>query len=95
MRMLTNRQALLTRQSYGKEVTPEREVVWQYDAPEAADIHTGPPIRLDKVMIVRNGLPPKLTIIEKNLEPWKWRTRCRPRARPVPRGCIRKSGAGG
>jgi hypothetical protein len=52
-------------------VTPEREVVWQYDAPEAADIHTGQPIRLDKVMIVRNGLPPKLTIIEKNLELWK------------------------
>jgi hypothetical protein len=63
--MLTNGHVLFTRQNYVEEVTPEREVVWHYDAPEGTEIHTCQPIGLDKVMIVRNGLPPKLMIINK------------------------------
>jgi hypothetical protein len=63
--MLTNGHVLFTRQNYVEEVTPEREVVWHYDAPEGTEIHTCQPIGLDKVMIMRNGLPPKLMIINK------------------------------
>jgi len=63
--MLTNGHILFTRQNYVEEVTPKREVVWHYDAPEGTEIHTCQPIGLDKVMLVRNGLPPKLMIIDK------------------------------
>ena len=63
--LLTNGHVLFTRQNYVEEVTPAREVVWHYDAPEGTEIHTCQPIGLDKVMIVRNGLPPKLMIINK------------------------------
>jgi outer membrane protein assembly factor BamB len=63
--MLTNGHVLFSRMSYVEEVTPEKEVVWHYDAPPGTEVHTCQPIGLDKVMIVQNGLPPKLMIINK------------------------------
>ena len=63
--MLTNGHVLFTRQNYVEEVTPQRDVVWHYDAPAGTEIHTCQPIGLDKVMMVQNGLPPKLIIIDK------------------------------
>jgi hypothetical protein len=63
--MMTNGHILFSRMSYVEEVTPQREVVWHYDAPAGTEIHTCQPIGLDKVMIVRNGLPPMLMIINK------------------------------
>jgi hypothetical protein len=63
--MMTNGHILFSRMSYVEEVTPQREVVWHYDAPPGTEIHTCQPVGLDKVMIVRNGLPPKLMIIDK------------------------------
>ena len=63
--LLSNGHVLFSRQNYIEEVTPQREVVWHYGAAPGTEIHTCQPIGLDKVMIVRNGLPPKLMIIEK------------------------------
>jgi hypothetical protein len=63
--MMTNGHVLFSRQGYAEEVTPQREVVWHYDAPAGTEIHTCQPIGLDKVMIVRNGLPPMLMIVNK------------------------------
>jgi hypothetical protein len=63
--MLTNGHVLFSRMSYVEEVTPDRQIVWHYDTPAGTEIHTCQPIGLDKVMIVRNGLPPKLMIINK------------------------------
>jgi len=53
---------------YAEEITPDKKVVWKYDCNKApganhTEIHTCQPIGLDKVMIVVNGLPPKLMII--------------------------------
>jgi hypothetical protein len=63
--MLTNGHILFTRQLQVEEVTPQKEVVWHYDAPAGTEIHTCQPIGLDKVLLVQNGLPPKLMLIDK------------------------------
>jgi hypothetical protein len=63
--MLSNGNVLFSRMSYAEEVTPEKKVVWHLDAPKGTEIHTVQPIGLDKVMLVENGLPPRLLIIDK------------------------------
>ncbi len=61
--MLSNGNVLFTRMQYVAEVTPDKQVVWRYDAPAGTEIHTAQPIGLDKVMFVLNGLPPKLMVV--------------------------------
>ncbi len=63
--MLSNGNILFSRQSYVAEVTPRKEIVWRYDAPAGTEVHTCQPVGLDKVMLVRNGLPPKLIVLNK------------------------------
>ena len=66
--MLSNGNILFSRMEYAAEITPEKKVVWRYDCKKTSgtnhtEIHTCQPIGLDKVMIVVNGLPPTLKII--------------------------------
>ncbi|MEO8561563.1 MAG: hypothetical protein ABI601_05780 [bacterium] len=61
--MLSNGNVLFTRMQYVAEVTPEKQVVWRFDAPKGTEIHTAQPIGLDKVMFVMNGLPPRLMVV--------------------------------
>jgi hypothetical protein len=61
--MLSNGNILFTRMQYVAEVTPKKDVVWRYDAPEGTEIHACQPIGLDRVLFVRNGLPPKLMVV--------------------------------
>ena len=61
--MLSNGNILFTRMQYIAEVTPNKEVVWRYDAPEGTEIHACQPIGLDKVLFIQNGLPPKLMVV--------------------------------
>jgi hypothetical protein len=63
--MMTNGHVLYTRQNYVEEVTPRKEVVWHYDAPAGTEIHSCQPVGLDQVLLVQNGLPPKLMIFNK------------------------------
>jgi outer membrane protein assembly factor BamB len=63
--MLSNGHILFTTQYHVYEVTPRKEIVWHYDAPEGTEIHTCQPIGIDKVMFVQNGLPPKLIVMNK------------------------------
>jgi hypothetical protein len=63
--MLTNGNILFTRQLQVQEVNPRKEIVWRYDAPPGTEVHSAQPIDLDKVLIVQNGLPPKLLILDK------------------------------
>ena len=63
--MMTNGHVLYARQSYVEEITPRKEVVWHHDAPPGTEIHSAKPIGLDKVLIVRNGLPPRAMIFDK------------------------------
>lgn len=62
--LLSNGNVLFTRMQYIAEVTPNKKVVWRYDAPEGTEIHAGQPIGLDKVMFILNGLPPKLMVVD-------------------------------
>lgn len=61
--MLSNGNILFTRMQYIAEITPDKKVVWRYDAPEGTEIHTCQPIGQDKVLFILNGLPPKLMVI--------------------------------
>jgi hypothetical protein len=66
--MLSNGNILFSRMEYVAEITPDKKVVWRYDCSvpggtNHTEIHTCQPIGLDKVMIVVNGLPPMLKII--------------------------------
>jgi hypothetical protein len=66
--MLSNGNILFSRMEYAAEITPDKKVVWRYDCSKPGgtnhtEIHTCQPIGLDRVMIVVNGLPPKLKII--------------------------------
>jgi hypothetical protein len=61
--MLSNGNILFSRMQYVAEVTPEKKVVWRYDAPAGTEIHTCQPIGLNKVLFVENGLPPKLKVV--------------------------------
>ena len=61
--MLSNGNVLFTRMQYIAEVTPEKKVVWRYDAPAGTEIHACQPIGRDKVLFVLNGLPPKLMVV--------------------------------
>jgi hypothetical protein len=50
---------------YAAEVTPQKKEVWHLDAPKGMEIHTVQPIGLDKVLLMENGLPAKLLIVNK------------------------------
>jgi hypothetical protein len=49
--------------AYAEEITPQKRVVWHLDAPKGTEIHTVQPIGLDRVLLVENGLPPRLKVI--------------------------------
>jgi hypothetical protein len=66
--MLSNGNILFSRMEYAEEITPDKKVVWRYDCSvphgtNHTEIHICQPIGLDKVMVVVNGLPPHLKII--------------------------------
>ena len=63
--MLSNGHIICTKQSDCYEVTPQKEIVWSYHSPTNTQIHACQPIGLDKVMVVQNGLPPHMIILNK------------------------------
>jgi hypothetical protein len=63
--LLSNGHVLYARQNYVEEVTPQKKVAWHLDAPAGTEIHSAQPIGLDRVLFVRNGLPPKLIVVNK------------------------------
>ena len=63
--LLTNGHILYTRQNFIEEITPQKKIVWHYDAPVGTEIHTAQPVGLDKVLFIKNGLPPRLIVLNK------------------------------
>jgi hypothetical protein len=61
--MLSNGNILFTRMQYIAEITPEKKVIWRYDAPSGTEIHACQPIGKDKVLFILNGLPPRLMVV--------------------------------
>jgi hypothetical protein len=66
--MLSNGNILFSRMQYVAIITPDKKVVWRYDAhnttnvAEHTEIHGCQPIGNDKVLFVENGVPPKLKL---------------------------------
>lgn len=63
--MLANGNILFSRKVGASEITPDKKIVWNYEAPPKAEIHTTQPIGKDRVMIMQNGNPAKIMIINK------------------------------
>jgi hypothetical protein len=61
--LLSNGNILFSRMAYAEEITPQKRVVWHLDAPKGTEIHTLQPIGPDRVLLVENGLPPRLMVI--------------------------------
>ena len=62
---LSNGHIIFSRRLSASEVTPDKKIVWHYDAPPKTEIHTAQPIGLDRVLIMQNGDPAKLLLIKK------------------------------
>ncbi len=52
-----------TRMQYIAEITPDKKVVWRYDAPKGTEIHACQPIDKERVLFIINGIPPRLMVI--------------------------------
>jgi outer membrane protein assembly factor BamB len=47
------------------EISADRRVVWNYDAPTNTEIHTAQPIGTNRVWFIENGNPAKLVVMNK------------------------------
>jgi alpha-glucosidase len=63
--LLPNGNIVFSRKSGASEITPDKQIVWNYEAPKGTEIHTSQPIGTDRVLIMQNGNPAKAMIIEK------------------------------
>ncbi len=63
--LMSNGHIILTKMFACYEVTPDKRIVWTYQCPPGTQIHTCQPIGLDQVMVVQNGLPPHMIILNK------------------------------
>ena len=61
--MLSNGNILFTRMQYIAEITPEKKVVWRFDAPKGTEIHACQPIDGERVLFMINGIPPRLMVV--------------------------------
>ena len=61
--LLSNGNVVFARKTGAGVVTPDKKLLWNYDAPKGCEVHVCQPIGLDHVMIVQNGLPARLMII--------------------------------
>lgn len=63
--MLSNGNIVFSRQFGASEITPDKKIVWNYDGPPGTEIHTAWPIDADRVLVMQNGNPAKLLVINK------------------------------
>ncbi len=61
-----NGHILFARQFGITEITLDKKVVWNFDAPPNTEIHTAKPVGTNSVMFIENATPPKLIVINKN-----------------------------
>lgn len=69
--MLSNGNVLLAHQFAVKLVSPERKVLWNYEAPPGTEIHTAMPVGLDHVLFVQNGAPALVKVVNVRTEKTK------------------------
>jgi hypothetical protein len=64
--MLSNGHIVFSRKTGASEITLDKKIVWNYEAPQGTEIHTAQPIGLDRVLIMQNGDPARAMVIEKS-----------------------------
>jgi hypothetical protein len=62
--MRSNGNVVFCRKTGASEVTPDKKIVWDIAAPAGAEIHSVQPIGLDRVLVMQNGNPAKLMLID-------------------------------
>ena len=60
---LSNGNIVFTRRFGAGEVTPDKKLIWSYDSPAGTEVHSIQPIGKHKVLIMQNGNPAKLLLI--------------------------------
>ncbi len=61
--MLSNGNVLFAYMSGAMLVAPDKRILWRYDAPAGYEVHVAQPIGTEKVMIVQNGDPATMKLI--------------------------------
>jgi hypothetical protein len=61
--MLSNGNIVFCRKIGASEITPDKKIIWNMDAPKGTEIHSIQPIGLDRVLVTQNGNPAKLMLI--------------------------------
>ena len=61
--MLSNGNIVFCRKVGASEITPDKKIIWDMVAPKDTEIHSIQPIGLDRVLLVVNGKPAKLMLI--------------------------------
>jgi hypothetical protein len=61
--LLSNGNIVFCRKVGASEVTPDKKIIWNIDAPKGTEIHSVQPIGLDRVLVTQNGNPAKLKLI--------------------------------
>jgi hypothetical protein len=60
---LSNGNILFSRRFGASIVTPDKKIIWSYDAAPGTEIHSVQAIGLDRVLLVQNGDPAKLLLV--------------------------------
>ena len=63
--LLSNGNVLFAHQHGVTEITADKKVVWNYDAPTNTETHTAQPIGKDRVWFIQNGNPAKFMLVNK------------------------------
>ena len=61
--MLSNGNILFAHQYGVAEISPEKKVLWNYDAPPGHEVHTALPIGKDRVLFIQNGDPAVVRVV--------------------------------
>ena len=61
---LSNGNIVFSRRFGAGEVTPDKRLIWSYDAPVGTEVHSVQPIGKHRVLLMQNGNPAKLLLID-------------------------------
>jgi len=61
--LLSNGNVVFARKTGASVINSDKKILWNYDAPKGFEVHVAQPIGLDRVMIIQNGIPAKLMVI--------------------------------
>jgi outer membrane protein assembly factor BamB len=61
--MLSNGNVLIAHQFAINLISPEKKILWNYNAPDGTEIHTAMPIGTDNVLFVQNGDPAMVKVV--------------------------------